>query len=85
MAVKIAEVVEAVAVELSISKVAARNTVDSITEIIVGFAKEDAVKIPGLGTFYTKQTAARKGRNLQTGKEIEIPAGSKLAFKPIKK
>jgi DNA-binding protein HU-beta len=38
----------------------------------------------GLGTFSVLETAARKGRNPQTGEEIDIAAGRRIKFKPCK-
>ena len=46
--------------------------IDSISSTV---AKGDKVAIPGLGTFQKTETAARKGRNPQTGEAIQIPAG----------
>lgn len=45
---------------------------------------EESVQIMGFGTFETRKRAARKGRNPQTGEEIEIPASVTPAFKPGK-
>ena len=42
--------------------------------------KGDKVNIPGLGTFSVKESAARTGRNPQTGETMQIPARKKLAF-----
>lgn len=44
----------------------------------------DKVAIGDFGTFSVKTRAARKGRNPQTGQEIEVPAGKSPAFKPFK-
>ena len=40
----------------------------------------EKVNIPGLGTFSVKESAARTGRNPQTGETMQIPARKKLAF-----
>ncbi len=39
-----------------------------------------SVTLIGFGTFKTINTAARKGRNPQTGKEIQIPAAVRVKF-----
>lgn len=39
-----------------------------------------SVTLIGFGTFKTIKTAARKGRNPQTGKEIKIPASTRVKF-----
>lgn len=44
----------------------------------------DDVRIHKFGTFKKKDRAARKGRNPQTGAEIDIPAASSVGFKPTK-
>ena len=46
--------------------------------------KGDKVQLIGFGTFEVRNRAARKGRNPQTGKEIEIAASKVPAFKPGK-
>ena len=54
---------------------------DKITEALVN---GDKVKLHGFGNFEVRERAARKGRNPQTGDEIEIPATKSPAFKPAK-
>jgi DNA-binding protein HU-beta len=41
----------------------------------------DKVSVVGFGTFEVRERAARKGRNPQTGQEIEIPPGRIPAFR----
>ena len=43
--------------------------------------KNDKVILVGFGTFSVTKRAARKGRNPQTGKEINIPAKKVVKFK----
>ncbi|WP_422448460.1 HU family DNA-binding protein [Thermoanaerobacterium sp. DL9XJH110] len=47
-------------------------------------AKRDKVQLVGFGTFEVRERSSRKGRNPQTGEEIDIPAASIPAFKPGK-
>ena len=42
------------------------------------------VTVPGFGTFQLKQRAARKGRNPQTGEELDIPASLSPGFTAAK-
>jgi DNA-binding protein HU-beta len=42
--------------------------------------KGEKVLIPGLGTFAVKESAARTGRNPQTGESMQISARKKLTF-----
>ena len=51
---------------------------DSITDAL---KKGDKVTLTGFGTFEVRNRAARKGRNPQTGAEIQIPATKVPAFK----
>lgn len=42
----------------------------------------EKIKIAGFGNFVVNEKAARRGRNPQTGDEIEISARKILTFKP---
>ena len=44
----------------------------------------DKIQLIGFGTFEVRDRQARKGRNPQTGEEIDIPAARVPAFKPGK-
>ena len=44
-------------------------------------AEGDKIQLIGFGTFEVKGRKARKGRNPQTGKEIDIPASNTPVFK----
>lgn len=56
---------------------------DAIFETIVrALEAEGRFAVPGFGTFDVKERAARKGRNPQTGQEIDIPASKTVGFKP---
>mgnify|MGYP003306126516 CR=1 FL=1 len=80
-----AELVAAVAEKTNFTKkdaeVAINAVVASIEEALV---KGEKVQLIGFGTFEVRHRAARKGRNPQTGDEIEIPASEVPAFKPGK-
>ena len=70
-----AEIVAKVAEEIKISKTAAGKALALITDSIAGaIRKGEKVALVGFGTFSVVQRNARKGRNLQTGKEIKIAA-----------
>lgn len=51
---------------------------DQITQTV---AKKESVTLVGFGTFEARSRAKRKGKNPQTGEEIEIPASNTVAFK----
>ena len=54
------------------------------SSITKALEKKDTVTLVGLGTFKVGQRKARKGRNPQTGKEIEIKAKTVPKFVPGK-
>lgn len=55
--------------------------IEAITEAL---SQGEKVQLVGFGSFEVKQRAARVGRNLKTGEEIEIPAANTPVFKPGK-
>ena len=82
-----AELVEKMAADAGITKVAAAAALDSFTAN-VGKAlkkKDGKVTLVGFGTFSKARRKARKGRNPQTGEVIKIKAANVVKFKPGKK
>lgn len=68
-----------------ISQKDAGKAVDAVFGAITeALAKGDKVQLVGFGNFEVRERSARKGRNPQTGAEIEIPASKAPAFKPGK-
>ena len=57
------------------------GVIKSITDELIAGGR---VQLVGFGTFEVSERAARKGRNPQTGIEIEIPASKAPKFKPGK-
>ncbi|CEA04794.1 DNA-binding protein [Lysinibacillus sp. BF-4] len=79
------ELVNAVAEATELSKKDAASAVDAVFNTIQNtLAKGDKVQLIGFGNFEVRERAARKGRNPQTGAEIEIAASKVPAFKPGK-
>lgn len=79
------ELINAVAEKTELSKKDATSAVDAVFEVITGsLQKSEKVQLIGFGNFEVRERAARKGRNPQTGEEIEIPASNVPAFKPGK-
>jgi DNA-binding protein HU-beta len=72
--------------ELSeLSKKDATKAVESVFEAISDALKGgDKVQLVGFGNFEVRERSARKGRNPQTGQEIEIAASKVPSFKPGK-
>ena len=77
------ELVATVAANLGgVPKKVVEDVIVEFTKVVVAsVAKKDAVRLVGFGTFEAREHAARKGRNPQTGKEIEIAAATVPAFK----
>lgn len=77
------DLIKVVSEEIGFSKADTEKTVNAIFGAITAALKNgDKAKINGFGTFETRDRAARKGRNPQTGEEIEIAASKAPAFKP---
>ena len=80
-----AELVSNVATATGLTKKDATAAVDAVfSSIQASLAKGEKVQLIGFGNFEVRQRAARKGRNPQTGEEINIPASKVPAFKPGK-
>ena len=79
------ELVKAVAEQAELTQKDATKAVDALIETISEtLAQEEKIQLIGFGTFEVRERSARKGRNPQTGEEIEIAASKVPAFKPGK-
>lgn len=80
-----AELVDAIAKLSKLTKADSEKALSSTVDAIINALKKgDAVRLVGFGTFEVVKRAARKGRNPQTGKEIQIKASKSPKFKPGK-
>jgi DNA-binding protein HU-beta len=76
------DLIEAMADAADISKSAAGRALDGLTDAIaVALKQGESVSVIGFGTFSIKKREARKGRNPQTGQEIDIAASKTASFK----
>ncbi len=76
------ELVSSVAEKSGLTKKDSEKAVNAVfASIEEALAKGDKVQLVGFGTFEVRSRAARKGRNPQTGAEIEIAAAKVPAFK----
>ncbi|MET3961897.1 nucleoid DNA-binding protein [Marmoricola sp. OAE513] len=76
------ELIEKVAARGDLTKADVERVVDGLLdEIGAALGAGDSVAIAGFGTFEVRHRAARKGRNPQTGAEIDIAASNAPAFK----
>ena len=82
-----AEIVEKMAKDADISKVAATTALNSFMDCVAkSLKKKDGkVTLVGFGTFSKVRRKARKGRNPQTGEPIKIKATNVVKFRPGKK
>jgi len=79
------ELVASIAEKTGLTKKDAEKAVDGMTESIKeSLQNQEKVQLVGFGTFEVRERAARKGRNPQTGEEIDIAAAMMPAFKPGK-
>ncbi len=68
-----------------LSKKDATKAVDAVFDAIAEALRNgEKVQLVGFGNFEVRERSARKGRNPQTGAEIDIPASKVPAFKPGK-
>ena len=74
----ISKVTEKTGLTKADSAKALNGIIDTISETL---SSGEKVTLIGFGTFAVSNMAARKGRNPQTGKTIDIPARKKPAFK----
>ena len=76
-----AELIDAIAANAELSKVDAKKALDAFIGATTGALKKgDRVALVGFGSFSVSARAARKGRNPQTGKEIQIKASKRVKF-----
>ncbi len=79
------ELVKVVAEQAELTQKDAAKAIDALFATISNtLAQEEKIQLIGFGTFEVRERAARKGRNPQTGEEIEIAASKVPAFKPGK-
>ena len=80
-----AELVDAIARDAKITKVAAERALNSFTRHVVHtLRKRDKITLTGFGTFTTARRKARQTLNPQTKEEITIPAAWVPRFRPGK-
>lgn len=76
------EIISKIAKEAKISKKAAAIALNSFTDAVMTTLKKGGkLSLVGFGTFLTRKTKARVGRNPRTGKELKIPARRRPIFK----
>ncbi|HZS40523.1 MAG TPA: HU family DNA-binding protein [Polyangia bacterium] len=82
---KKSDLVDAIAGKAGTPKAQVQQMVDDVFELIAeGLSKGEKIDLRGFGTFSVRDSAARTGRNPQTGEPISIPARRVPGFKPGK-
>ncbi len=76
-----ATIIDLVAEKAGLTKSDASKAVNAFLEGVQEQIKQEgSLALVGFGTFKLKERAARKGRNPQTGEEIEIKAAKVVSF-----
>lgn len=79
------ELVDIIHENVDMSKKAIDSAVDAVfAGIKEGLLRDGKAQFVGFGSFTLSTRAARKGRNPQTGEEIDIPETTVVKFKPSK-
>ncbi|MDR1568233.1 MAG: HU family DNA-binding protein [Streptococcaceae bacterium] len=79
------QLIDKVAEKAKLSKKDSAAAVEAVFSSVSEFlAAGEKVQLIGFGNFEVRERSARKGRNPQTGAEIEIKASKVPAFKPGK-
>ena len=79
------QLVDQIAAKTDATKTDINTILDAYIDVVKSnVAEGNKVQLVGFGAFELRHRAARKGRNSQTGKEIEIAASNVPAFKPGK-
>ncbi len=78
-----ADMVETIYNRVGFSKKESAELVEAVFEEIKNaLVRGEKVKFSGFGNFIVREKNARKGRNPQTGAEIQLEARRVLTFKP---
>lgn len=80
------DIVDEVASRTGITKKDTKAAVKATLEGVADFLRAgDSVAVAGFGGFHVRKSAPRKGRDLRTGEEIDIPARPYVRFKASKR
>ncbi|MFA5515885.1 MAG: integration host factor subunit alpha [Desulfuromonadales bacterium] len=78
-----ADLIENVYLKTGFSKKESAEIVEMVFDLIKSTLEGgEKIKIAGFGNFVVKEKSTRRGRNPQTGEEIEISSRRILTFKP---
>jgi integration host factor subunit alpha len=78
-----ADIVETIYGKVGFSRKESAEIVDLVFDLMKDTLEAgNKIKISGFGNFIVREKRSRKGRNPQTGQEIQISARRVLTFKP---
>jgi len=78
-----ADLIESIYLKTGFSKKESAEIVETVFDLMKSTLEGgEKIKIAGFGNFVVKEKATRRGRNPQTGEEIEISSRKILTFKP---
>ena len=78
-----ADIVETIYGKVGFSRKESAEIVDLVFDLMKETLENgEKIKISGFGNFTIREKRSRKGRNPQTGEEIQISARRVLTFKP---
>jgi integration host factor subunit alpha len=78
-----ADLVETIYEKIGFSRKESAEIVDLVFDLMKETLENgEKIKISGFGNFMVREKRSRKGRNPQTGSEIQITARRVLTFKP---
>lgn len=78
-----ADLIESIYLKTGFSKKESAEIVELVFDLMKTTLEEgEKIKIAGFGNFVVKSKTSRRGRNPQTGEEIEISSRRILTFKP---
>ncbi|MCX6539172.1 MAG: integration host factor subunit beta [Acidobacteria bacterium] len=79
------DIVDEVARAANITKVKAEMAVDAVFDTMrISMQRGERIELRGFGVFQVKPRKRGIGRNPRTGKEVRIPPGRTIRFKPGK-
>lgn len=79
------DIINTVADKTGVSKQKAEEVVESLFNAMKdSLAKGNRIELRGFGVFTVKSRKKGIGRNPRTGKEVPIPSGKTIRFKPGK-
>jgi len=72
--------------KIGVTKKQAKSALEELNALVVReLKKEGSLRLAGLGIFRKRKTKARMGRNPAIGREIRIPARTRLRFTAAKR